>query len=163
MWLDSSKGRDGNNRGEWQQDGLSLPQPRLVPNHYWHLITHPGKTVACGLWWSLLLRGLSLHSLGHHALCSQTLLFHTPQWGYAWGRGYIPWLKSFCLEFNLKQTPPFEKCSLSTFCITSDVSFARPCKYNAAGRAGCRVEASGLNSHTAQPETGSGREPKAQG
>ena len=127
------------------------------------LITHPGQTVACSLWWLLLLRGLSLHSPSHHALCSQTLLFHTAQWGYAWGRGYIPWLKSRCLEFNLKQTPPFEKCSLSTFCIISDVSFARPCKHNAAGRAGCRAGASGLNSHMVQPETGSDRGPKVQG
>lgn len=121
--------------------------------------------IDCGLWplvLPLTERSESTFSQPPRPLLPNIAL-HTAQWGYAWGRGYIPWLKSCCLEFNLKQTPPFEKCSLSTFCIISDVSFARPCKYNAAGRAGCRAEASGLNSHMVQPETGSGRGPKVQG
>lgn len=43
------------------------------------------------------------------------------------------------------------------------MSFARPCEYNDARRSGSSVEASGLNSHTAQTEAGVDRDLKVHG
>lgn len=67
------------------------------------------------------------------------------------------------MESKCKTDPPFEKYSLSTFCPMSYVSFARPCKYDAASVSGSSVEASGLNSHTVQPEACVDRDPMVQG
>lgn len=68
---------------------------------------------------------------------------------------------------NLKQTLSVSNAQSGLikhfFYPLSYVSFARPCGYNDARRSGSSVEASGLNSHTAQPEAGVDRDFKVQG